>query len=298
VFFKVLGTAAGGGFPQWNCACLGCTSARDNTLLKRAHACAAISATGDRWYLLNAPPDIASQIETSPALHPGPAVRETAIAGVILTDAELDHTIGMLVLREQSRLDVFSTNTVRRALQTDFPVDSILSRYATLNWHSLKPNQAFTIDDGRIRIHPFLCGRKQPRYVQTCTETENEWVIGLRIENPVTGKAILYAPSIEALSDDLTQVLDSSEIAFLDGTFWTEDELSVHGISERRASECGHVPLAGDSGLIEYLSHAQRRRKTYLIHVNNTNPLLAPDPSGITLPDWIGLATDGMVIEE
>jgi pyrroloquinoline quinone biosynthesis protein B len=298
VFFKILGTAAGGGFPQWNCACKGCVSARDNALLKRAHACAAVSATGDRWYLLNAPPDIASQIETSPALHPGPAVRETAIAGLILTDAELDHTIGMLVLREQSELQVYSTNTVRRALQTDFPVDSILNRYATLNWHTIKPNQPFTIDGERIRIHAFHCGRKRPRYVQDRANSEEEWVLGLRIENPATGKSILYAPAIESLSAELTEALESSQTAFLDGTFWTEDELSLNGISERRASECGHVPLHGDSGLIEYLSHPQRRRRTYLIHVNNTNPLLVPDPADITLPEWIGLATEGMVIEE
>ncbi len=298
MYFKILGTAAGGGFPQWNCACSGCSAARNTPALKRHHACAALSADGANWYLLNAPPDIAVQIESAKELHAGPRARQTPIQGVILTDAELDHTIGLLVLREQSRLEIFSTNTVQQALTSEFPVKTMLGSYASFRWSTIDCGTAFTLCDGLIRIHPFRAGNKQPRYASVDGVHGEEWVLGVRIEDTRTNRSIVYAPAIEHPSEALSQAIYASNTLFVDGTFWTDNELGLLGVSERTAMECGHMPLNGPQGLIEYLSEAGRQRQTYLVHINNTNPLLVPDTPSVRLPEWIGVASEGMVIEE
>lgn len=316
--FKITGTAAGGGFPQWNCACNGCQAARTDQCHRRKHACAAFSADGVSWYLLNAPPDVAAQIECTRQLHPGPSIRQTGIRGVVLTDAELDHTIGLLVLREQSSLEIYATSTVIQALEESFPVRKMLADYANFSWNVIEPDKEFTpagckAPDGSslIRIHPFVAGRKQPRYVSTpfgCREesadtaavraVSTDWVIGLRLEDVTSKRSLLYAPAIESLGDHLCHAISASDTIFVDGTFWSDDELSLHKISTRTARECGHVPLSGPHGLIEYLSEPGRKRPAYLVHVNNTNPLLVPNQHVASLPDWIALATEGMMIDE
>lgn len=295
--FQILGTAAGGGLPQWNCACTGCSYARANSRYRRAHACAAFSADGESWYLLNAPPDIAAQIESVPVLHPGPGIRQTRIKGVILTDAELDHTIGLLVLREQSSLQVFCTQTVQHALATDFPVQSILSSYASISWQLLHPGLPLKIDNGLVTIHPFVAGRKRPRYVKT-ESIHNEWVLGLRIVDNTTMQSIVYAPAVEHFAEELNSAIRASKTIFIDGTFCTDDELARLQVSNRSASECGHLPLIGRGGLIEYLGESGSDRRIYLVHINNTNPLVGPEPPMDQLPEWMAIAAEGMVLEE
>lgn len=296
MLFKILGTAAGGGFPQWNCACAGCNAAREGKVQCRQHACAAISANGDYWTLINAPPDIAAQIELSQELHPGPGTRETKLGGVILTDAEMDHTIGLLVLREQSALQIHCTDTVRAALHRDFPIDGLLQNYSSLAWNTFECGAPFDIENGAISLTGFLVGHKKPRYISSDTAGPAEWVIGLRIESKATGRSIVYAPAIEAWSDKLVQALLDCEAAFIDGTFWTEDEMTQLGVSRRTATECGHVPLSGSGGLIECVSALSKKPTVHLVHINNTNPLLTRNP-GCQLPEGLTLANDGMLIE-
>lgn len=296
MLFKILGTAAGGGFPQWNCACAGCNAARDGSVRRRLHACAALSATGEIWTLINAPPDMAAQIEQSQELTPGPGLRETRLRGVILTDAEMDHTIGLLVLREQSNLQIYATECVRKTLHDAFPIDGLLRNYASMTWSTIRCDQSFNIENGAISITPFIAGQKRPRYVEAIGEASSEWVIGLAIRDNDSGRSVLYAPAVEAWSSTLASVLEGSTIAFIDGTFWTEDEMSKLGIAKRTATECGHVPLSGTAGLIECVSSLKKRPPVHLVHINNTNPLLMQNHQ-CPLPKGISLASDGMLIE-
>lgn len=296
MFFKILGTAAGGGFPQWNCACVGCNDARAGKVAKRHHACAAISADRQNWTLVNAPPDIAAQIEQFSELNPGPAPRETKLRSVILTDAEMDHTIGLLVLREQSNLQVYATECVRKTLHNEFPIDVLLRNYASMTWSTIRCDECFDIENGAISITPFVAGHKKPRYVKADGKASSDWVIGLTIRDNVSGSSVVYAPAVEAWSSGLASVLEASTVAFIDGTFWIEDEMSQLGISKRTATECGHVPLSGANGLIECVSSLRKKPHVHLVHINNTNPLLMQNHQ-CTLPEGISLASDGMLIE-
>lgn len=297
MLFKILGTAAGGGFPQWNCACAGCGEARYGSAQRRLHACAALSATGESWTLINAPPDIAAQIEQFEELKPGPGLRDTKLRGVILTDAEMDHTIGLLVLREQSALQIYCTATVRTALHRNFPIDSLLQNYASLSWNTLECETSFAIENGAISLTAFLAGQKNPRYVNESANGETEWVIGLKIVDTGSGRSVVYAPALETWSNSLSTALVECDAAFVDGTFWSENEMSGLGISGRTATECGHIPLSGQGGLLEYLSSLQGKPNINLVHINNTNPLLRSSHEISQLPKGVRLATEGMLIE-
>lgn len=296
MLLKILGTAAGGGFPQWNCACVGCTDARQDHSLKRLHACAAISADGKRWFLLNAPPDVASQIEAFESLHPGPAVRETNLAGVLLTDAELDHTIGLLVLREQSALEVFCTGNVERALHQEFPVSQILQHYTGISWKNMQCQRRFALEDESLLVTAFSLGNKKPRYATDASGKEEEWVVGLHIEDPRSGASIVYAPSIERWSEELTLRLQKCNFAFIDGTFWSDDDMSKLGISKRSAQECGHLALSGHGGLLHHCERLFPVPQIHLTHINNTNPLLH-NGKALELPEHVSLAREGMLVE-
>lgn len=277
MFLKVLGSAAGGGFPQWNCNCPNCLSVRENQRFfrTRMHNSLAISDNGKSWYLLNATPDVHAQIEAHDELQPGPTIRSSPIQGVLLTDAELDHTIGLLQLRESAEIEVYAAPLVMQALQEAFPIKQILEPYATFRWSIAKPGESFPLFGGNLILYPFHLGCKPPRYasaLQTREPERSSWVMGYRIVDQRTGGTAVYAPGVELWTEELDKQLEHADCIFMDGTFWHPDEIKRLGISDLDASDMGHIPIAGPNGSLERLTR-RSGRKIY-IHINNTNPIL------------------------
>jgi pyrroloquinoline quinone biosynthesis protein B len=256
-----------------------------------------VSAAGNHWYLLNATPDVRFQIESFPQLYPGPGLRETPVRGVLLTDAELDHTLGLLILREGTSLEVFATGVVLTALATPFPIRQILHSYAPFRWQEVKPGEAFLLDEGRLRVYGFRLGVKQPRYLPS-PKMDGDWVIGYRFEDLGSGGVAVYAPAIEAWTNELDAQLSGAQCAFIDGTFWTDDEMIQIGASPLTASEMGHLQISGAGGSAERLATLPIPRKVYL-HINNTNPILDDESPERDLLTSMGIEVgwDGMEME-
>lgn len=296
-----LGVAAGGGFPQWNCACGGCRKARSQPEIVSAHAGLAVSGTGERWFLLNATPDVHHQIAADRRLHPGPGVRATPVAGVLLTDAEFDHTIGLLVLREGSSLRVLGTAPVLSALTDHFPVRGLLRDYAELSWEVVEVGRPIELDE-RLRVTAFRAGTKAPRYVAPSPASRSwpagDWEVGYRLEDPVNGTAAVYAPVVPEYSAEIVDQLSTADCVFVDGTFWTDDEMARAGTGERTGRSMGHLPISGPDGSAAALAALPVKRKIY-IHINNTNPVLdAASPQRRSLDDLgIEVGRTGLEVE-
>ncbi|WP_256757708.1 pyrroloquinoline quinone biosynthesis protein PqqB [Cohnella sp. WQ 127256] len=301
MIIKVLGSAAGGGFPQWNCACSNCRRVRsgDPSVRARRNDSLAVSPDGIRWVLLNAGPDVCLQSETHASLHPGPSLRGSPIQAVLLTDSELDHTTGLLQLRQSSTMEVYATSPILLALAESFPVRRILEPFASFRWLEVVPEESFPLFGGQLSVCPFYLGEKPPRYVDAKQHQEKEaWVIGYRITDPVTGGIAVYAPGIETWSQTLERHLEDADCIFLDGTFWEGDELSLLGASDLSAADMGHLSIAGPNGSANRLTRLPARRKVY-IHVNNTNPILdqrSPEHRSLT-ELGIEIGYDGMELE-
>jgi pyrroloquinoline quinone biosynthesis protein B len=277
VFVHCLGVAAGGGYPQWNCACAGCRKARARPEVATTHAGIAVSGTGEKWFLLNATPDVHHQIAAAPSLHPGPEIRATPVAGVLLTDAEFDHTIGLLMLREESTLTVYGTEPVLEALTSSFPVRELLSDYAHISWSRIDIGKPLELDD-RLRATAFLTGAKAPRYVgrarhSPLRDSSSEWEVGFRLEDTVTGGTVVYAPTLPRWDEKFARQVAAADCVFLDGTFWTDDEMSCQGAGSRTGRSMGHMPVSGADGSARALAALGAKRKIYT-HINNTNPIL------------------------
>jgi pyrroloquinoline quinone biosynthesis protein B len=272
---RVLGSAAGGGFPQWNCRCPTCEAARTGTsALPRTQSSLAIRGADGPWYLANASPDLRQQLE---GLRPDPAhdVRAAPMAGILLTDAEIDHTAGLLLARESSTaLQVYGSEAVRRALADGYPVLSVLDHYCGVEWHTLEPERTLALDGSALEVESFPAGGDAPRYLGgSGADVE---AIGLTFRDRVTGGVLTYVPGLARLGDAVLERLEASDAVLVDGTFWTERELVDLGISERTAGQMGHVPLSGAGGTLEALAELKRPRKI-LVHINNTNPVLLED---------------------
>jgi pyrroloquinoline quinone biosynthesis protein B len=257
---RLLGTAAGGGLPQWNCACAGCAAAR-KTGMTRTQECAAISGDGRSWYLLNASPDLRTQILAAPDLAPGPGRRDTPVRGVLLSTAELDHTLGLLTLREARRLDVYGSAAVLDALSW---ARDVLNAYAEVFWHVVTPGEPVALDGG-LQILPSVVGRKRPRYAATSNE-DGDWVLAYRVTDTCTGGALVYAPCLPALDPRL---VDGADCVVLDGTFLHEDEMVRATGGGRSASAMGHLPISASQPLLP----AAAGPRVLYTHLNNTNPL-------------------------
>ncbi|WP_340374493.1 pyrroloquinoline quinone biosynthesis protein PqqB [Streptomyces sp. SS7] len=298
MLLQLLGTAAGGGIPQWNCACPGCSGARAHPERRRRHASLAVRTDDGRWYLVNATPDIGDQIEAHPALHPGPGPRQTPIAGVVLTDAELDHTLGIARLREADALEIHATAPVRRALQDRLRLGDVLGPYTSLTWRDLTCHGAHPLgpsDDG-LRITAVPVSAKRPRYAAEAPEDE-AWVVALRLYEPSTGRTAVYAPAVAAWSDALHQVVAEADCVLVDGTFWDDEEPRRTGISSRTATGMGHLPIDGPGGTAGILATLSAR--CYYTHLNNTNPLVDPTAAQHKRLARMGIevADDELVIE-
>ncbi len=302
---KILGSAAGGGFPQWNCGCRNCRLLREGRLhaTPRTQAQLAISSDGVNWFFLNASPDLRAQIEATPELHPRKGARSSPIAGVVLTGADLDQVLGLLLLRELQSLRVYATASVRKLLREDNSVFAALSQIPDqTRWTDIVPGEDFelaTMCDvmSGIRCHAYSLGEHWPMYVPQERRGElahNESVLGLVIDSPRGGR-IVFMPSTPKVDDACLELINSADVLLFDGTFYTDDELCR--FTGRTAREMGHMPVSGRGGSLERLTGASPR-KIY-IHVNNTNPMLdedSPQHRAVLEAGW-EIAEDGWQFE-
>ena len=234
----------------------------------------AIRGADGPWFLVNASPDARQQLE---ALQPGArtGTREPPIAGVLLTDAEIDHTAGLLLLREAAApIDVFGDPGVGRALRDGFPVLAMLERYCGLRWHPLTRGEPAVLDGSSLTVEPFAAGGDAPRYHPD--PDEDLQASGFAFCDRRGPGVVTYVPGLARLDDGILARFAASDLVLVDGTFWSEDELPRLGYSQRGASDMGHVPLSGAGGTLEALSRLDGPR-TVLVHINNTNPILLED---------------------
>ncbi|MET7396871.1 MBL fold metallo-hydrolase [Dactylosporangium sp. NPDC005572] len=257
---RVLGSAAGGGIPQWNCACTGCAAARRSGA-HRTQDGVAVTGDGTAWYLVNASPDLRLQLLSAGDLDPGPGRRDTPIRGVLLTTAEIDHTAGLLGLREAARLDLYATGTVLAAL----PFIPMLRHYTDVRAHELRVGEPLALDGG-LTVRASVVGSKVPRYAPR--DEPGAWVTALRIADERTGRSFVYATCLPAWTDTFDAFLAGADAALLDGTFSTDDEPALAAGLTRTPREMGHLPIAG--ALPALRRHPGVR---FLFgHLNNTNP--------------------------
>jgi pyrroloquinoline quinone biosynthesis protein B len=278
---RVLGSAAGGGFPQWNCNCRNCDGVRKGTVRARARTQSSITVSPDgvNWILFNASPDLLAQYQGFPALQPGRALRDTGIRSVVLMDAQIDHTTGLLMLREGKPLEIYCTEMAREDLTTGNPLFNILGHYCGVNWHRLPTeagNRFSVIGADELTFTSVPLKSKAPPYSPHRENPHEGDNIGMRIVDNRTGKILFYAPGLGEIEPHLKPFLEEADCLMVDGTFWTDDEMIRLGISKKRARDIGHLPQSGAGGMIDVLKPLKAARKI-LIHINNTNPILDED---------------------
>ena len=308
----VLGSSAGGGFPQWNCRCRMCAGFRSGQVVAaaRTQSSVAVSSDGQAWVLLNASPDIAQQLQANPALHPeghaSAELRATPIKAVVLTDSQLQNVAGLLSLRESHALDVFATPLVFEDLTADLPLLNVLERYCDVHWHMLpvaggSPAAPFAIHGfPELAFTAVAVPGATPRHARVRGETVGE-NIAVQVQDLRSGQRFVYSPTLADVGEAELHWLRGADCLMVDGTFWHEDELREAGLSALRASELGHLPQNASgarAGMMDVLSGIAAPRKI-LTHINNSNPIL--DERGgerrALAERGIEVAHDGMVIE-
>ena len=299
---RVLGSGAGGGFPQWNCNCDNCYRLRHNTMNGKARSQSSIAVSTDNknWLLINTSPDIRSQLEAFPAIQPKEGIRDTGIKAILLIDSQIDHTTGMLMLREGKPLEVYCTDMVRQDLTTGFPLFTMLKDYCTVNHHAIPVDGSSfiipAIED--LRFYTQALKSKAPPYSPHRHDPHEGDNIGVIIEQISTGKKLFYSPGLGEIEPHVMNAMQEVDCLLVDGTFWTDDEMCTQNISHKKAREIGHLPQSGPGGMIEVLSGVAKARKI-LIHINNTNPILDDDSEQRKILDAVGIevAYDGLEID-
>jgi pyrroloquinoline quinone biosynthesis protein B len=304
----VLGSGAGGGFPQWNCNCRLCAGQRQGELHARARtqSSIAVSADGRSWVLLNASPDIGQQIRSHAQLHPRHGLRDTPIKAVVLMDAQIDHVTGLLGLREGPCIDLYATPCVFEDLTTGLPLLNVLQHYCGTRWHMLpvagqRLHADFEIDGfPSLRFTALAIPGKAPPYSPHRREQVVGDNIALRIEDLDDGRRLFYSPGLAQVGEQELQWMADADCLLVDGTFWEDDEMRKAGLGAKTASEMGHLPQTGGAlraGMVEVMDAMPARRKV-LIHINNSNPIL--DEAGpqrrMLAAHGIEVAFDGMEI--
>jgi pyrroloquinoline quinone biosynthesis protein B len=299
----VLGSAAGGGFPQWNCNCRLCDGVRRGSVRARPRTQSSIALTGDatNWLLCNASPDILAQLRAFAAAQPARATRDTAIRAVLLIDAQIDHTTGLCMLRENTRpLPVWCTDPVEEDLRRGHPLLELLGHYCGADRQSIPldetpfgiadvPGLRFTALPLRSNAPPYSPHRDRP------VAGDN---IGLLVES-ATGARLFYAPGLGAIEPHVWEAMQRADVVMVDGTCWRDDEMIALGISRKRARDMGHLAQDGPGGMLEWLDRLPPRTRRILIHINNTNPVLDEDGAehAQLRARGIELAYDGMEFE-
>jgi pyrroloquinoline quinone biosynthesis protein B len=306
VRIRVLGSAAGGGFPQWNCGCPNCRGLRAGTVraAARTQESVAVSADGAGWFLLNASPEIRQQIESFEGLHPR-APRHSPIHAIVLTNGDLDHVLGLLSLRESHPLVVYATEGVRSGFTEGNVLYRTLQRFPEqVTWRPLKlgREEALAGADGRasgLLVEPVAVPGKPPIHLESRltgpAAPDPEDNIGLRIREASTGRRLAYFPAAGGVTPAVGEALEDADCVFFDGTFWSSDELPAQGLGTKRAADMAHLPIGGGGGSLAALRGLKAARRVY-IHVNNTNPALREDSAerkDVEAAGW-QIAWDGM----
>ncbi len=302
---RVLGAAAGGGFPQWNSNAVGCRRARtgDPHARPRTQASVAISADGDRWFLLNASPDLRQQIEAAPCLHPREGVRSSPIAGVVLTGGDVDAIAGLLTLRERHNFTIYGSDRIHQVLDAN-PIFEVLARDVVARQRiAVGMPTVLTLPEGSpsgLAVELFAVPGKVPLYLEDATSApsivEGEETVGAAISD---GKQIFYfIPGCAGMTDALARRLAGAEIVVFDGTLWTDDEMLRAGLGGKTGLRMGHMSVSGPNGTLAAFSTLGIRRKI-LLHINNSNPILlddSPEREAVEAAGW-EVAYDGMEIQ-
>ncbi|MDE4039610.1 pyrroloquinoline quinone biosynthesis protein PqqB [Acinetobacter pittii] len=302
MYIYVLGSAAGGGFPQWNCNCPNCHGVRTGTIQAKARtqSSIAISENGTDWVLLNASPDIRQQLFEFKAAQPARKLRDTGITSVILMDSQLDHTTGLLTLREGCPMNVWCTEMVHQDLTIGFPVFNMLKHWnGGLQYNEINPKQAFKIDGfENLEFVPLIIKSAAPPYSPHRHDPHDGDNIALIIKDHKTQKQLFYAPGLGKIDDQIMQIMQSSDCVMIDGTLWTDDEMQQTGVGTKTGREMGHLYISGEGGSLSYLNQLSTPKKV-LIHINNTNPILNENSSQFAelKANGVEVAYDGMQIE-
>jgi pyrroloquinoline quinone biosynthesis protein B len=268
----------------------------------RTQESAAVSADGTNWFLLNASPEIRAQIESFPALHPrGP--RDSPIAGILLTNGDLDHSLGLLSLRESHPLTVYATERVRRGFTADNVLYRTLERFpGQVTWRELEPGREQPLlgpggTPSGLAVEAVALPGKPPVHLMGRYPPDPGDNVGLRIREPATGRALAYLPAVAAINPAVTAALADAACVFFDGTFWSEDELVAPGLGRQRAADMAHLPVGGPAGSLA-ASALQRVSRRVYTHINNTNPILrddSPERAAVEAGGWT-VARDGLEI--
>jgi pyrroloquinoline quinone biosynthesis protein B len=306
VRIRVLGSAAGGGFPQWNCGCDNCRGMRAGTLKARSRTqeSIAVSADGESWFLVNASPEIRQQIEDFPGLWPR-LPRHSPIAGILLTNGDMDHCLGLLSLRESHPLTVYATSSVHRGFTEGNVLYRTLERFpGQVTWVPLAAGVETPLRLGPDRasglsVTAIPAPGKRPLHLEGpgTPPPVPEDNVGLLFREPATGARLAYLAAAAGRSPAVDETVGEADCVFFDGTFWSSDELIAAGLGTRRAEEMAHWPVGGDGGSLAWLARSPARRKI-LIHVNNTNPMLRDDgpERAQVLAAGVEIAHDGLEI--
>jgi pyrroloquinoline quinone biosynthesis protein B len=305
---KILGSAAGGGFPQWNCNCRNCECLRAGSFKgkSRTQTQVAISNDDRTWFLLNTSPDLRLQIEATPALHPRNAGRDSPIAGVLLTSGDIDQIAGLLSLRELQAFRVFCTASIRQILREDNSTFAMLNRVPDqVLWTEIASDGSFSLltvasADSGIGCTVFSLGSRYPAYVsreRVASLKPEEALLGAIVTSSSGGR-LAYMPAVPAVDDSLLRRLEDADLLLFDGTFWSDDELIRVQGGGSTAREMGHVAVSGADGSLRKLMGLRRPRKVF-VHLNNTNPMLdesGPEYREVLAAGW-EVAEDGWSLE-
>ncbi|TKA91382.1 pyrroloquinoline quinone biosynthesis protein PqqB [Halopseudomonas bauzanensis] len=301
MLIHILGSAAGGGFPQWNCNCRNCDGLRKGQInaRSRTQSSIALSDGSGNWILCNASPDIRTQLEQTPVLQPGRQSRDTAIGGIILMDSQIDHTTGLLTLREGCPHQVWCTEMVHQDLSTGFPLFNILEHWnGGLQWNRIELAAGFTVPAcPALHFTPIPLRSAAPPYSPHRNNPHPGDNIGLLVRDTHTGGVLFYAPGLGQLSSQVRDAMGTADCLLVDGTLWREDEMLHAGVGTKLGSEMGHLPQSGAGGMIEVLNAYPQSRRV-LTHINNTNPILDEDSAerAELTRHGIEVAHDGMLI--
>jgi pyrroloquinoline quinone biosynthesis protein B len=294
---QILGSAAGGGFPQWNCGCGNCVGIRKNARKDafsgkaRTQAQLALSADGSTWFLAGASPDLAFQIENSPTLHPR-ALRDSPVAGVVLGSSDLDHVVGLLLLRELQPLRVYAAHSILRILREENSMFGMLNRVEPqVVWTPMNSGVPFPLvsADGKasgLRCEVCYLSGRYPKYVKSeaADLARDEATAALFFES-APGKRVAYIPAVGSLSDTLLEKIRHVDLLLFDGTFWSDDELTRVQGSGETAHQMGHIPVEESLRLLKGI----RVGRKMFIHLNNTNPMLnelSPEHQAVRQAGW------------
>jgi pyrroloquinoline quinone biosynthesis protein B len=295
MYLRVLGSAAGGGYPQWNCRCPTCGAVRDGSRPARARTQSSIAASPDgrRLFLFNASPDIRTQFEAFPGMHPGDG-RVTPLQAVLLTDAEIDHTLGLLLLREGRGIQLHATAATHATLREGTGFLNTLERFCPVDWRPVLPGRVVSLSGISYRAFDVPTA-KHDRFG---SGTDSGRVVGYRLTDESTGRVAVYLPGVQELTPAVRDELDGIDCLFVDGTTWHDDELIRLGLAEKTARDMGHLAIGGPGGSLELLSPLPIERRIY-IHINNTNPILLEDAPERRLVTEGGMdvAHDGLEVE-